>query len=341
MESPLSTLIAIAPEVGEIVNRRFSVLEAVSNGAPVGRRTLANKLGWSERVTRAEIELLRELNLIDVFDAGVSLSESGRRVLLHIADVLHEMLGLDRLQQRLAQEFGLDRVVIVPGDSETQLGSRIALARRTAQQLLAELRPDSTVAVSGGSTLADVAGQVHSAQSWPGVTVVPTGGGLGDTLRIEANTIAAEIASTLGAKYRLLHVPDDLNEQSVNALLKANKTVADIFSLIHSATLVLQGIGSMRSVAQRRGFSDDQIQQLELNGAVGESLGHFFSDRGEVVGTSSAVGLQVDDLAHVQRVIAVAGGVSKAHAISALLRTGLQHVLVTDQAAAEEIVRTL
>lgn len=341
MKSVLPTLAAIAPEISDIVTRRHSVLEAIAHGTPMGRRSLAQKLGWSERVTRAEIDLLRDLDLIDVREAGVSLSELGRQVLRHIGDILHEMLGLDRLQHDIAAVFNLDQVMIVPGDSETQLGTRIMLARRTADQLMNNLQAASIVAVSGGSTLADVAAQVPSSRSWPEVTVVPTGGGLGDTLRIEANTIAAEIASALGATYRLLHVPDDLNEQSVNALLQANRTVAEIFDVIRSATVVLQGVGSMRSVAERRGFSARRIHDLDASGAVGESLGHFFNDSGEVVGSTSAVGLQITDLARVDRVIVAAGGVSKARAISSLLHTGLQHVLVTDQAAANAIAQAL
>lgn len=338
MQSPLSVLMSVAPEMAELVERRYTVMRAVAAGEPVGRRILSDRLGWSERITRSEVELLRELGLTELGGSGVSLSAAGRQILADLGQIVSELQQLRSLQRRLAAEFSLRRVFIVPGDSEAEVIARDALARAAGEAILEVLGPDDVVAVSGGSTLAEVARHLFSHKDFPGVTIAPTGGGLGDALETEANTVVAQLARALGAKYRLLHLPSDLGEQSVSILLDAQPAIREIFDFIRSATIVVQGVGTLKSVAARRRFSASRVKSLEQRGAVSESLGYFFDIKGKVVEAAGGVGMRLEDVRHAAHVIAVAGGTSKAAAIRSLLSTGLQHVLVTDEATARALL---
>lgn len=338
MHSPLSVITLVVPELIGLVERRYAVLRAIAAGEPVGRRTLSDRLGWSERITRSEVELLHGYGLIELSGSGVSLSEAGRQILSPVGQIVSELLGLQDLQRKIAAKFSLRHVFVVPGNCDTERVSRDALARSAGEAILGVLGPADVVAISGGSTLADVTKHLPAHKDYPAVTVVPTGGGLGDSLEIEANTVAAQLAQALGAKYRLLHLSDDLGEQSVKILLEAQPAIRGIFDLIRSATVVVQGVGTVQNVAARRGFTASGIRDLERRGAVGESLGYFFDVTGNVAETVSGVGIRLEDLSNADHVIAVAGGASKAAAITSLLNTGLQHVLVTDEAAARVIL---
>ena len=53
------------------------------------------------------------------------------------------------------------------------------------------------------------------------------------------------------------------------------------------------------------------------------------------------VGLLLHDLNKISLVIAVAGGASKAEAILSVMRAGQQHILVTDEAAAQGMLNKL
>jgi central glycolytic genes regulator len=101
---------------------------------------------------------------------------------------------------------------------------------------------------------------------------------------------------------------------------------------------VVQGVGTLKSVAARRKFPAARIKTLEQRGAVSESLGYFFDIKGKVVEAAGGVGMRLEDLSHAAHVIAVGGGTSKAAAIRSLLNTGLQHILVTDEATARAIL---
>lgn len=338
MQNPLSVLISVAPELSELVERRYAVLRAVATGEPVGRRTLSDRLGWSERITRSEVELLREIGLTELGGSGVSLSEAGRQILAELGQIVSELQQLHSLQHRLAAEFSLRRVFVVRGDYETEAITRDALARAAGEAILDVLGPNDVVAVSGGSTLAKMAKHLFSRKNFPAVTIAPTGGGLGDALETEANTVVAQLAKALGARYRLLHLPSDLGEKSVNVLLDAQPAIREIFDLIRSANVVVQGVGTLQGVAERRKFTAARIRSLKQQGAVSESLGYFFDISGKVVEAAGGVGMRPEDLGHAAHVIAVAGGSSKAAAIRSLLNTGLQHVLVTDEATAYAIL---
>ncbi|MGL5514447.1 MAG: sugar-binding domain-containing protein, partial [Sporomusa sp.] len=90
-------------------------------------------------------------------------------------------------------------------------------------------------------------------------------------------------------------------------------------------------------MAERRGMSAETIAEIERRQAVGEALGQYCALPGEIVYVTSSIGLRLDDLAGIDKVIAVAGGSAKAKAILAVAGTGGQDVLVTDEAAAKAI----
>ncbi len=340
-EDMLSVLRGVAPELQEVIERRFAVLQAAAGAEPVGRRSLAERLGWPERTVRSEVEVLKRLGLIQSRTAGVTITPSGSQMLNSLRAIMRELHGLAELEGVLAAGLGLHQVVVVPGDSESDSTAKDAMVRAAADYLTATFADGDVVAVSGGSTLADVAAKLPHSDEFGGVTFVPTGGGLGDRLEIEANAVAAQFARSLGAKYRLLHMRDDLEKTEVEALLRTHPSVAEMFGLIRSARIVVQGIGTLNSVAQRRGFSAEFQQDLAKRGVVGESLGEFFDASGKLVESTRNVGLRVDDLKHVQRVIAVAGGASRAEAILAVMSTRQQHVLITDEAAAVAVASSL
>ena len=338
MRNPLSVVTLVVPELVELVEKRCAVLRAVASGEPVGRRTLSDRLGWSERITRSEVDLLREIGLVELSGSGISLSAAGRQILEPVGEIVSQLQELQDLQRQIAEKFSLRRVFVVPGSCDSEPISRDALARAGGEAILSVLGRSDVIAISGGSTLAEVTRRLPSDKRYPAVTVTPTGGGLGDALETEANTVAAQLARALGAGYRLLHLPDDLGEKSLSILLDAQPAIRGMFDLIRSAAIVVQGVGTLKSVAARRGFPTPRIRALERRGAVGESLGYFFDATGNVVEAAGGVGIRLEDLSHASHVIAVAGGASKAAAITSLLKTGLQHVLVTDEAAARAIL---
>lgn len=336
----LTVLKKIAPEVTELVERRHAVLQSVVFAQPIGRRALASRLGWPERMVRKEIEFLRGAGLLVLDAGGMVASAAGERILEQLKGVIRELHGLAHVERALAKLLNLQRVIVVPGDSDEDEVVKKEIALATAQFLDTVLRTGDVLAVTGGTTLAEVARSLPMAQVTRNVTVVPARGGLGEEVELQANTVAAAFAQRLGGTYRLLHVPDDLGEEAISSISSEPK-IKELIELIRSARILLHGIGTAEEMARRRGLPQAHVELLRERGAVGEAFGYYFDRNSNIVFTSSSVGMRFEDLENVELVVAVGGGRSKAEAALAVLSTKHQDVYITDEGAAREMLRRL
>jgi len=325
----------IAPELIDIIEDRFSILRQIQFSQPVGRRALAAALGMGERVVRAQGDFLKGAGLIDFTPMGMTVTAEGQTVLDELGSYVRVLHGLADLEEELAERLGVRRVVITRGAADADPASLRELGRAAAGVLGEYLGDNMTVAVSGGSTMAWVAAFVSSAAR--DVTIVPARGGLGEKVEYQANTIAAVMAGKLGGRYRLLHIPDGVSGEALDVLLAHDANLRAVDELIRRADVVLHGIGLAEAMAARRVIAPALMAELRAKGAAGEALGHYATIRGEIVHTTDNVGLRLEELAGVGRVIAVAGGHRKAAAIVAVTAAGSRDVLVTDEGAARAI----
>lgn len=325
----------VAPELISLLEDRYRILRQVQYAQPVGRRALAASLGLGERIVRAQIDFLREAGLLGLSSMGVTITPEGQLLLKDLAEYIKQLHGFSAIEEQLAAALGLRRVMVIRGDSGADPAVRRELGRAAALVLAEYLKPGMTVAVSGGSTLATMAESVSL--TVPDVTVVPARGGLGEKMEYQANTIAAVMATKLGGRYRLLHVPDGVSEETVEVILAADSNVRSVADSIRHADIVVHGIGRADAMTTRRGGSPEMVAEIIGHGGVGEALGQYCALDGSVVYVTGTLGFRLEDLSATNVSIAVAGGSAKAEAIVAVARAGGQTVLVIDEAAAKAI----
>ncbi|KKC48559.1 MULTISPECIES: sugar-binding transcriptional regulator [Paenibacillus] len=326
----------LVPDLVDTLRRRYAILHQVMLSDMIGRRTLAASLSMTERVLRAETDFLKEQGLLEIKSSGMSISPAGRRLLEEMEPELGGLLGLSDLEEKLKQRFGLQKVIIVPGDSEKSDSAKRELGRAGAAALLQVLGERDVVAVTGGTTLAGVASQLASSSPRRSNLFVPARGGLGESLEYQASTIVSTMAKRTGAQYRMLHVPDHLSEEAYTSLMQ-EPGVKEIVEVIRSARIVIHGIGDAMVMARRRRIDSGLVDSLKADGALAEAWGYYFDRSGNVVHKMQTAGIRLEDIMTTEVVIGVAGGRSKAEAISAVLRFGHEDILVTDEAAALEI----
>ncbi|MDD2421046.1 MAG: sugar-binding domain-containing protein [Heliobacteriaceae bacterium] len=335
-EGFLEWLPGIVPELMEIVEKRYTILRYISFTGPVGRRSLAERLGWGERLVRREMDFLREAGYIQVQPEGVRLTPLGEAIVAELEGLVHHTRGLTTLEEALRDGVNAGRVIIIPGDADQDLPARQKLVARAARILLAVLPADGVLAVMGGRTLALVIDHLPSGARWPGM-VVAACGGLGEDAELQANSIAARLAQALGARCRLFHVPDCLSPAACSALLLDPKVV-EVQGLIRSARVVLTGIGTAATMARRRGLTAGEWESLCRQGAVGEVFGSFFNQQGEIVGVYEGLGLRLADLTGGEHLVAVAGGCRKAAAVLAVSTYQFIDTLVIDESLARRLL---
>lgn len=323
----------IAPELIAVMEERYNILRHIQYSQPIGRRALAGILGIGERIVRAQVDFLKNAGLLEFTSLGMTVTFEGEQLINDLADYIHLLHGLTVLEEELAEQLGLQKVIIIPGDSEADLTVLRELGRAAASLMEQLIEDGMVIAVCGGATMSMVAESVN--YSRPHSIVVPARGGLGERVELQANSIAAVMAAKLGGSYRLLHIPDGINEGALQVILESDPQAKEIRELIQHSDVLVHGIGQADAMARRRNLESDVVNHILSKGALGEALGHYCTIEGKIVHATSSVGLHLGDLASIHSVIAVAGGASKALAIIAVARASRTGILVTDETAAK------
>ncbi|AKG03943.1 hypothetical protein AAV35_003500 [Salimicrobium jeotgali] len=326
------------PDVLEIIQNRYRLLHYVSLMEPIGRRTLADNLNLKERSIRSEVTFLQNGGMVEVTTRGLLLTGEGKSLLENMAPYMREVSGVKVLEDRLREKLKLESVIVVPGDSDESEWVKEEMGKACVTYLQSIAGPGQTLAVTGGTTMASVASRMTPSAGMEDWLFVPARGGLGERVEHQANTICVEMAKKAMGNYRLLYVPDPISEESYQNIIE-EPSVKDVLGIIRSSDIVIHGLGDALTMANRRKTPDDQLAVIKERQAVGEAFGYYFSQSGEVVHKVRTVGLQLEDLEGDREVIAVAGGSSKADAISSYFQPGKSSVLITDEGAAKELIR--
>ncbi|PRY82622.1 sugar-binding transcriptional regulator [Alkalibacterium olivapovliticus] len=336
----LSVIEKVAPGTLHILKRRFYILSHIQKSAPIGRRTLAERLGFTERVLRKEVEVLRNQGLIKTSNQGMECTPTGITVFYQLEELMGQHVKSQEKETRLANALGIQHCTIVIGNSDKDKSSLVDMARASTE-VIDFLLPEgsSTIAVMGGTTMLEVA-EVMTQQIGlhRELVFVPARGGLGESVDIQANVIADIMARKTSGKSRALYAPEHVRMETYSLLLEEPE-IKETLEILENTTLVLYSIGDAFEMAQRRGLDEETLSQLIDKGAVAEAFGEFIDPNGDIVYKLSRIGLQSSKLPSIPHVIAVAGGKEKAEAIRAHMKTVPPHTwLVTDEAAANEIL---
>lgn len=329
----------LAPELIEVVHRRYNILRTIGYMQPIGRRILAERLELPERMVRNDVETIRQQELIAAEPKGMSITPLGEKLLEELSLLVHGLRGLDNLEKMLSSKLGVERVIIVPGDIDVEALAKKELGRVSAFYVNKIIENAETIAVAGGTTLAELAKHIIP-QTRNDLLVLPARGGLGEQVEIQANTITAKIATSLGANYRLLHVPDYMSKTSAEQLVN-DPYIAPILQMIRNADVLIHGIGDALEMAKRRGVSWEEIEFLRNAQAKGEAFGYYFNGEGSIIYSTPSIGLRLDDLGKIETVVALAGGKGKAAAIESVTKAGYIDWLIIDEGAAWQIAKDL
>lgn len=340
MDTLLKVQMQIVPDLLLVMQKRYEILRSISVMEPVGRRTLANVLGLTERTLRSEVDFLKKQQLIDIQTSGMSITEKGYMLMYQLEETMRYILGINLLESKLTELLQIQEVVIVQGDSDSNSLVKNEIGKACAERMKRELEKDNIIAVAGGTTMASTAEMLTPGLSnEKSLLFVPARGGLGEEVYNQANVICAKMAERTGGSHSVLYAPDQIGREAYESLMK-EPSIKENLRLLKSANIVLHGIGDAIIMAKRRGTSAENMQKIKAQKAVGEAFGYYFNEEGEIVHKVPTIGIQMAELSSGGRkVIAAAGGKSKAKAIMAYMKSAPKTtILITDEGAAKAIL---
>lgn len=329
----------IAPEIIDITEKRYSILRTLEFNQPIGRRALAVMLNKSERWVRSELDVLKDQGLIDIQTSGMTVTEEGKDIINHFRSFIAELRGITSLEEEIKEALQVKEVFIVPGDTEKDWEALKDIAKLAFEYIEQQAKDNYIIAVSGGYSVLAVA-ENASKLKIKNLTVVPARGGIKADLERQANIVAAKLANNLGGSYHLLHLPDNISEDMLNSM-SSDPDISKVIEDIRHANIFIFGLSSLESISKKRNFTFEEMEELKSLKVRAEAFGCYFDGQGRIVHKTGSIGIRPEDLRNIESALCVGGGASKAEPIILVNQGRSNSVIVTDEAAAHEILRIL
>jgi DNA-binding transcriptional regulator LsrR (DeoR family) len=254
------------------------------------------------------------------------------------------------LERKLEDRFGLQESVVI---ETTDFYDQFVVAREVgvgaADYLRRVVQSQDSLVISWGGSLLGLVNALSGGSrraGLDGIRVIQGLGGLGDPNKeVHAADLTRRLAQVFGGEAVLLPTPAVAGTRKARDTYIEDPFVSNVLEQAKSANLAVMGIGAPRldSILMREGriVTEQDLETLKNNGAVGDINLRFFDENGKLVQSNfdrRVIGLTLDEIKRIERVIGVAGGAAKVSAIRAALAGRLVDVLVTDQITAQQVL---
>jgi len=254
--------------------------------------------------------------------------------------------GMADIELELERRYGLEEAVVVPV-SDPQAPAIVVheLGPAAAECLVRCLSGDEVIATAWGTSILAMVDALPYG-SWPNVTVVQMLGGLGPVDAVEHSAeLTQRIAQKLGARPRLLPAPGIVPSQEVAQMLRSDPQVRRALDLAAKADIGLVGLGvpTPNSLLLRTGaiLGPQDLERLQEAEAVGDIALRYLDAQGNALDlelNKRLIGLTIEQIKNIPRVIGIAGGTLKHNIVQAALRGDILDVLVTDLSTAQMLL---
>ena len=248
-----------------------------------------------------------------------------------------------QLEAEIETEFadhGIKEVIVVDavgGDA------KFAVARAAADHLNAILKADDIVGLSWSSTLLNLPELVDPPRRSP-KRVVQLGGGIRIADTNHAQEIVFQLGRALGAPVESVNAPVLVKNQSVLEGLLDDPSIISANEWGDKCTLALMGLGTANkeSTLVKAGYlSAKDVEEVSAQGAVGDLLSHYYDINGREIRTAwedRLMAPSLQRLKHINNVMLVAAGKSKAASLLGAVRLELASTLIIDLALARALL---
>ena len=252
---------------------------------------------------------------------------------------------IPKLEADMVDRFGLHHARVLLGRSLSYEEILRGLGVIAARYVASVLEENTVLGISWGAAVYRTVRALRPERRLE-ITAVPIVGavGKGDPL-IDGPDLVRLLANVCGGEYRYLHAPLLVEDAQARDVLLQEPRIQETLALARRANIALVGIGAPKPTVYsllRAGYLDQTaLRRLRDHGVVGDVCARHYDDRGrelDIELNRRIVGIELEDLHNIERVIGVAGGEAKAAAILGALRGGHVNVLVTDDATASKVL---
>jgi len=248
------------------------------------------------------------------------------------------------LEHQIEEKYGLKEVVIADTKSDDQSELITSIGSTAAGYLNANLQGNEIISLTWGRTLLCMVNSL-STDNLPELRVVQMLGGLGEPeAGFHGADLTRRMAQNFSTKPRLIHAPGIVRSRELCKELINDIQVRNTLKLAARADIAVVGLGLFGPgsplLKSDNILSEEDKNLLVSKSVIGDISFRFFNDQGEYVSSEindRIVGISIDQIKKIPRIIGIAGGEDKYKTIKATLKGNLIHVLITDNHTAEKL----
>ena len=248
------------------------------------------------------------------------------------------------LEHQIEAKYGLKEVVIADTKNDDQIELIASIGKTAAGYLNARLNGNEIIGLTWGRALLSMVNALV-ADNFPELQVVQMLGGLGKPgTEFHGSDLTSRMAQNFSTRPILLHAPGIVRSRDLCSELINDIQAKSTLQLAARADIAVVGVGLYGPGATTHKsdniFSEEDKDLLTSMNVVGDISFRFFNDQGQYVTSEineRIVGLSIDQIKKIPRIIGIAGGEDKYKTIRAALKGNLIHVLITDRHTAEKL----
>lgn len=250
------------------------------------------------------------------------------------------------LEEQFMNSFDLETVYVL--DTELIVANQVInrLGRLAAMYIQAQINDGTIIGVTWGRTVYEITTSMSRGQM-ENVRIVQVIGASGNANSlVDGVALVQNFAERLGAQHHYLHSPLMVENPVVRDAILNDPNVQRTLNLARSADILITGIGTIdpeySAPLRAQYVSREELINISNAGAIGEFCGYHINFNGESVDIAQnkrIVGLDLDEIYNLPKVVGVGAGLYKAPTILGALRGGLITVLITDDETAREVIR--
>lgn len=252
------------------------------------------------------------------------------------------------LEEEIEEKFGLKEVVIADAPSKSNNEEILrSIGSAASYYLETTLSKGEVIGISSWSTtLLAMVNAMQPISNVKDTKVVQILGGIGNpAAETHASHLIKRLSSLVNGEAIFLPAPGVTPKGSSPKIYMQDEYVKKAIDMFDQISLTLVGIGTLEpsKLLANSGnvFSEEELNELEENGAIGDICLHFFDKDGSPIETSlnkRVISMSLDQIKGVERSVGIAGGKRKINAIKAALKGNYINVLITDRFTAEGIL---
>lgn len=252
----------------------------------------------------------------------------------------------DYVAQQLIEKLNIEDIqVIAPDRNDLAVN---AVGRAAAQTLQKGLKPNQTIAISWGRGLEATVVNCRK-DSVPGLKVTQLMGSLSNVLTsVSAEEVGRTLARNLNADFIPFSSPLVVSNSKTRDSLAQEPAVARVLNVAKKAEIALVGIGSAGSSSSEMLVDEFDLPKSErestFKNMAGDIAARFYNAQGKILSSaldSRVIGLSLDEIRKIPKVIGVATGADKVLGVVGATRSKLINTLIIDLSCANAILKYL